>query len=181
MEITFVRLDDRGRDREDLVEFLTAHDFPFHATRRPARSAVEGWIDGGRFGGPDHAAYWIHTGQGRIGLVVLHDLTDDAPLFDLRLAAEHRGKGYGADVLRALTTHVFTTMPAVNRFEGQTREDNIAMRKTFVRAGFVKEAHYREGWPVENGPPLASVGYSILRRDWQTGATTPVVWDDLPA
>ena len=78
-----------------------------------------------------------------------------------------------------LTAHVFTTMPAVNRFEGQTREDNIAMRKTFVRAGFVKEAHYREGWPIENSPPLASVGYSILRRDWQTGRTTPVVWNDL--
>ena len=53
------------------------------------------------------------------------------------------------------------------------------MRKTFMRAGFVKEAHYREAWPVENGPPLASVAYSILRRDWQTGRTTPVEWNDL--
>jgi RimJ/RimL family protein N-acetyltransferase len=180
MEITFVRLDDRGRDREGLVEFLTAHEFPFHASRRLSRADVESSIDGGRFSEPDHAAYWIHGDPGRIGLVVLHDLTDEAPLFDLRFATEHRGKGYGADVLKALTAHVFTTMPAVNRFEGQTREDNIAMRKTFVRAGFVKEAHYREGWPVENGPPLASVGYCILRRDWQTGTTTPVVWDDLP-
>ena len=83
-------------------------------------------------------------------------------------------------MLTALTALVFSTMSAVNRFEGHTREDNIAMRKTFVRAGFVKEAHYREGWPVENGPPLASVGYSILRRDWQTGRTTPVEWNDLP-
>jgi RimJ/RimL family protein N-acetyltransferase len=87
---------------------------------------------------------------------------------------------FGAEVLKALTTHVFTTMLAVNRFEGQTREDNVAMRKTFVRTGFVKEAHYREVWPVENGPALASVAYSILRRDWQTGRTTPVAWTDLP-
>ena len=138
-------------------------------TRRPARADVEGWIDEGRFGDADHASYWIDGDQCRLGLVVLQDLTDGAPLFDLRLATEHRGKGHGADVLKAVTTHVFTTMPAVNRFEGQTREDNIAMRKTFVRAGFVKEAHYREAWPVENGPPVASVGYGILRRDWQTG------------
>ena len=180
MEITFTRLDDRGRDRAELVEFLTVHEFPFHVTRQPARAVVEGWIDNGRFGDADHASYWIHTDAGRIGLVVLTDLTDDAPLFDLRLATEHRGKGLGPRVLRALTAHVFTTMPVVERLEGQTREDNIAMRKTFVRAGFVKEAHYREAWPVENGPPLASVAYSILRRDWRSGRTTPVEWNDLP-
>jgi RimJ/RimL family protein N-acetyltransferase len=180
MEVTFIRLDDRGSDRAELVEFLTVHEFPFHETRRPARAVVEGWIDAGRFGDADHASYWIHTDAGRIGLVVLKDLTDDAPLFDLRLATDHRGKGLGAEVLKALAARVFTTMPTVNRLEGQTREDNIAMRKTFVRAGFVKEAHYREGWPLENGLPLASVAYSILRRDWQTGRTTPVVWNDLP-
>ena len=90
MEITFVRLDDRGDDRAELVEFLTAHEFPFHATRRPARAAVEALIDDGHFGDANHVAYWIHTDAGRIGLVVLKDLTDDAPLFDLRLATEHR-------------------------------------------------------------------------------------------
>jgi hypothetical protein len=103
MEITFTRLDDRGTDRAELVDFLTSHEFPFHVTRRPARTAVEGWIDEGRFGDADHASYWIDTNEGwidtnegRIGLVTLHDLNDDAPLFDLRLATEHRGKGLGA-------------------------------------------------------------------------------------
>jgi RimJ/RimL family protein N-acetyltransferase len=179
MQITFNRLDDRGGDRGELVEFLTAHEFPFHAIRRPTRAVVESWIEEGRFGGDDDAAYWIDSDNERIGLVVLHDLTDDAPVFDLRLATEHRGKGYGADVLTALATHVFATMPAVNRFEGTTREDNVAMRKTFRRAGFVKEAHYRESWPVDGGRPVASVAYGILRRDWQTGRPTPVDWDDL--
>jgi RimJ/RimL family protein N-acetyltransferase len=180
MEITLIRLDDRGSDRAGLVEFLTAHEFPFHGTRRLTPADVEGWIDDGRFGGADHAAYWIHTDADRIGLVVLHDLRDNAPLFDLRLATEHRGKGYGAYALKALTTLVFSTMPAVNRLEGQTREDNVAMRRTFIRAGFVKEAHYREGWSVEHGAPLASVAYGIVRRDWQTGQTTPVDWNDQP-
>jgi RimJ/RimL family protein N-acetyltransferase len=47
----------------------------------------------------------------------------------------------GSEVLRALATYVFTSLPAVNRLEEQTREDNIAMRKSFLRSGFVKEAH----------------------------------------
>ena len=53
------------------------------------------------------------------------------------------------------------------------------MRKTFLRSGFLKEAHYREGWPVTGGQPLASVAYAILRRDWETGQTTNFVWEDL--
>ena len=67
----------------------------------------------------------------------------------------------------------------ISRFEGQTREDNIAMRKVMLRAGFVKEAHYREGWPVEGAAPQASVAYAILRRDWGSGTTTSFVWEDL--
>lgn len=70
-------------------------------------------------------------------------------------------------------------MPPVNRFEGQTREDNIAMRKIFLRCGFLKEAHYREAWPVLAGAALASVAYAILRRDWETGTTTGFTWEDL--
>ena len=54
------------------------------------------------------------------------------------------------------------------------------MRRAFRRAGWVKEAHYREGWPVAGGQPLASVAYAILRSDVQSGTTTPVPWDDEP-
>jgi hypothetical protein len=56
MKITFVRLDDRGSDRAELVEFLTVHEFPFHVTRRPTRADIEGWIDEGRFGDADHTS-----------------------------------------------------------------------------------------------------------------------------
>jgi RimJ/RimL family protein N-acetyltransferase len=74
-------------------------------------------------------------------------------------------------VVRALTAHVFGAHPHVTRVEAQTRDDNRAMRRVLVRAGFVKEAHYRDG-------PRASVGYAILRRDHETGTTTPVPDDD---
>ncbi len=90
----------------------------------------------------------------------------------------HRGKGLGVEALRAVTRHVFEHFGEVTRFEGQTREDNLAMRRTFVRCGWVKEAHYRESWPVEGGAPLASVAYATLRRDWESGTTTPVPWEE---
>ncbi|MGO2314237.1 hypothetical protein [Brachybacterium tyrofermentans] len=38
--------------------------------------------------------------------------------------------------------------------------------------------HYREAWPVPKGRPLDAVNYAILRRDWATGTTTPVRFDD---
>jgi hypothetical protein len=52
------------------------------------------------------------------------------------------------------------------------------MRATFRGAGWVKEAFYRDGWPVGADVRVASVGYAVLRRDWESGTVTPVVWDD---
>lgn len=179
--VTLTPLDPRGADRAALVELLTTHHFPFHVVPRPRRADVERAIDAGRYDDEDHAALWIQVeGRGTVGVAVLEDLTDDAPLFDLRLGEPFRGQGLAVPVLRALTAHVFGQYPRVHRFEGQTREDNVAMRRTFRRCGFVKEAHYREGWPVDGGPALASVAYAILRRDWTSGTTTPVPWDDEP-
>ncbi|MCC9173740.1 hypothetical protein [Arthrobacter sp. zg-Y179] len=53
------------------------------------------------------------------------------------------------------------------------------MRKTFLRAGFVKEAHYRQAWPTADGSRLASVAYAILRSDWENNTVTPLEFDDL--
>jgi hypothetical protein len=74
---------------------------------------------------------------------------------------------------------VFGTMAAMHRFEGKTREDNVAMRRAFIRCGWLKEAHYRQGWLIEGGPPVASVAYGILRRHWETRSVTPLMWEDL--
>ena len=54
-------------------------------------------------------------------------------MLDIRLAAIHRGHGYGTAALRAVSAWLFTTYPEPQRFEGQTRVDNVAMRKTFLR------------------------------------------------
>jgi hypothetical protein len=47
--------------------------------------------------------------------------------------------------------------------------------------GCVKEAHYRQDWPRPEGTLSDSVGYTLLRQDWERGTTTPVAWDDEPA
>jgi RimJ/RimL family protein N-acetyltransferase len=180
MTVTLTRTDPEGQDRESLIAFHTSAEFPFHVCARPGRADMERVLDAGTFRDEDHESWWIDDPDaGRIGLVVLEDLQEPSPLLDLRLAPAFRGQGLGVVALRAVTDHVFRTMPAVPRLEGQTREDNIAMRRVFLRAGWVKEAHYRESWPVEGGSALASVAYAVLRHDWETGTTTTFVWDDV--
>ncbi|MEO8749617.1 GNAT family protein [Dermatophilaceae bacterium Sec6.4] len=180
METSLMRLDPTGADREPLVTFLTSNEFPFHVGVRRTAAEVGRAIDAGAYRDGDNDSYWVeHEQLGRVGLLRFEELSDGNPMFDLRLAESMRGRGLGAEALRAATAHIFTSMPDVHRFEGQTREDNIAMRRTFLRCGFLKEAHYRQGWPVTGGAPVASVAYAILRGDWQTGVTTPFTWEDL--
>ena len=62
--------------------------------------------------------------------------------------------------------HLFTTTDK-HRLAGETRVDNVAMRRVFERCGWVREAHYRQSWPMEDGGWTDSVGYAILRDDWQ--------------
>ncbi|GAA4419156.1 hypothetical protein GCM10023169_09570 [Georgenia halophila] len=169
--VSLVPADVRGADRDALIGFLASYEWPFHVRPRRTREQIAESIDDGLYDDEGHAALWVEDAtSGRVGVVVIEDLTDDTPMFDLRLAPEHRGHGLGTAALRALADHVFTALP-VRRLEGQTREDNAAMRATFLRAGFTLEAAYREGWPVDDGEPLTSVAYAVLRREWEAGRT----------
>lgn len=164
-------------DAAALVEFLTSSTFPFHVIPSHTRESAQRSVDSGRFHREDSQGYWIEDHGGRHGVVVLEDQHDDTPMFDLRLAGASRGGGIGTRALAALAHLVFTTLPQARRLEGQTREDNIAMRRVFRKAGFVQEAFYRQGWPAGDGTFVASVGYAMLRNDWRTGITTPISWD----
>ncbi|MCC3289881.1 GNAT family N-acetyltransferase [Arthrobacter sp. zg-Y1110] len=177
MTITFRRM--TPDDASAVTAFLTANRFPFHVNPAPCESSANKRVAEGHFWSKESQGYWVQHGGKDIGLAVLEDLEDDNPVFDLRLAESHRGRGLGVDVVRALCRLAFTELPQIVRFEGQTREDNIAMRKTFLRAGFVKEAHYRQAWPTADGTRLASVAYAILRSDWENNTVTPLDFDDL--
>ncbi|MGO1590502.1 MAG: GNAT family N-acetyltransferase [Ancrocorticia sp.] len=164
-------------DREAFIDFMTSNFFPYHVISQPSAELVNQRIAEGAYTNSDHATYWLEEKwKGRIGLVIFEDLDDDAPLFDLRLSEAVRGQGLGVECLRAIADFAFTTMPDVTRLEGQTREDNIPMRRVFESAHWVQEAYYRESWPVEGEEPVASVAYGLLRRDWQSGTVTPIKW-----
>ncbi len=176
---------DPARDVEAIVSFLASNSYPFHVRQSVSEADARARVSSGAYWSQESIGHWVEVDGVRVGIVVLEDVEDiedgGAPLFDLRLAEAVRGRGLGEPVLRAFTSHVFGLYPDLHRMEGQTREDNIAMRKVFVRSGWIKEAHYRQAWPVEGGPPKASVAYGILRQDWETGTVTPVDFDDLPA
>ncbi|WP_146360423.1 GNAT family N-acetyltransferase [Arthrobacter yangruifuii] len=177
MSITLRKMtpDDAGA----VTAFLSSNRFPFHMNAAPTEAEASRRVAAGHFWGGESHGFWVQHDDDDIGLVVLEDLADDNPVFDLRLAEEHRGRGLGVDVVRALCALAFTEFPEIVRFEGQTREDNLAMRKTFLRAGFVKEAHYRQAWPTADGSRVASVAYAILRSDWEQNTVTPLEFDDL--
>ena len=110
---------------------------------------------------------------GRLSILV-------ASVMTMPVAAD-RGRGIGTRALAWLTEHVFTTAAGASRIEGTTRQDNVAMRRLFRRGGYVKESHYRDGWPDPDGNLHDAIGYAILRRDWLAGPTTVLRWDDEPA
>ncbi|MGO4296359.1 GNAT family N-acetyltransferase [Glutamicibacter sp. MCAF14] len=177
MSITFEAMEPGHRGR--IIEFLSANSFPFHVRGNPSAAEAAKSVDQGRYWNNGSQGFWIIQHGGILGMVVLEDLDEDTPMFDLRLAQDFRGRGLGVPILKALCSKVFADFPGILRFEGQTREDNIAMRKTFLRAGFLKEAHYRMAWPTGDGRHLASVAYAILRQDWESGTTTRFDWEDL--
>jgi RimJ/RimL family protein N-acetyltransferase len=180
--ITFTELDPVA-DVEALISFLATNVFPFHRSPFLTPEQARDSVRGGRFWSDDCVSFWVDADDARIGIAVLDDLIDVAsggnPVFDLRFAEAHRGWRLGVPVLRGLTELVFDRWPGLTRFEGHTREDNLAMRATFRGAGWVKEAVHRDAWPLDGAPPRASVAYAVLRRDWESGTTTPVLWDDL--
>ncbi|WP_432791476.1 GNAT family N-acetyltransferase [Brevibacterium sp. K11IcPPYGO002] len=179
MSVKLTRVDPHGCDDDHLIDFYTTEEFPFHAKLSVwSTEEVRERIADGYFISEETETFWlVHSELGRIGIVRLEDLHDETPMFDLRLASRFRGRGLGIEALTAIAAHVFSTTRAV-RLEGQTREDNHAMRSVFDRAGWTKEAHYRRSWPVTGGDPLDSVGYAILREEWETGVGFELHWHD---
>jgi RimJ/RimL family protein N-acetyltransferase len=149
-------------DADSLARFLAGESWPFHGTRAEDRDAVLRRVTAGHCEGAETRTFWITEGDERVGLIRLLDLGDDTPMFDLRIRARHRGQGLGSRALAWLTGYLFTEFPGIRRIEGTTRQDNRAMRRTFLRCGYAKEA----------------LGYAVLRRDWAAGTVTRPRWDD---
>lgn len=168
-------------EQEPLIHFLTTNIWPYHVQSHPGREIIEKAIEDGGYESEEVKTFWIENDEfQKVGVVQLYDLQDDIPIFDLRIAEQHREKGYGLIGLRLVTEYVFGLSEHKIRLEGHTRQDNVAMRRTFERVGFVKEAHFRKAWYVPKEKKYYdAITYGITREDFIDGTTTPVGWDDV--
>jgi len=169
-------------EHDELIALLTGQRWPYHSMPELSRDTVLEQIEGGRYASNEsQRTYWITVDEiHKVGVLRVFDMEDPTPLFDIRISETWRGRGIGAFALRQLANLVFTEDPGKIRIEGHTRVDNLAMRKTFVNAGFVKEGVHRRAWTQNNGAVYDSVSYAIIRDDWEDGSSTPIIWDDVP-
>jgi RimJ/RimL family protein N-acetyltransferase len=167
-----------GADHEALARFLSEHPWPFHTRARLSSAEAAELVAGWDLDGPGERAWWLERDGQVVGLLRVEDLDGGwDPSWDLRIAEGHRGAGVGTAAVHWLAGQVFGGWPGVRRIEAQTRRDNLAMRTVLRRCGYVKEAHYRRGWPAQDGVIHDGIGYALLREDWERGTTTPVDWD----
>ncbi|MBM3273880.1 MAG: GNAT family N-acetyltransferase [Candidatus Sericytochromatia bacterium] len=171
--VTFEPVDPSEPD--SLAAWLASDTRPCHGVSsldlEAARHRVrDGFLD-------DALAFWMLVGSERIGLFRLHDLSDPTPGLDIRIRTAWRGQGLGKVGLRWVTDYVFKKLPDKIRVEGNTRVDNVGMRRVFEACGYVKEAHFRRAWPGADGVNYDCTAYGILREDWEAGSITPVAWD----
>jgi RimJ/RimL family protein N-acetyltransferase len=120
--------------------------------------------------GDGMATFWMIEGDDRVGpirLLDLYDLADGSPLFDLRIAGSHRGRGLGRGAVDWLTGYLFTTYPTLLRIEATTRGDNLAMHAVFARCGYRQEGRLLEAWTSADGTRHDTLIYAILRREHQ--------------
>ncbi len=167
-------------EQEQLIHFLMTNTWPYHGDSNPARHLIEKTIEDGGYQSDEVKTFWVkNEKQEKVGIVKLYDLHDEIPMFDLRVADLYRGSGYGPDALKLVVDYVFGLSQKKIRLEGHTRQDNLAMRKTFERAGFVKEAQLRKAWfsPKEDAY-YDAVTYGITREDYLDGVITPVIWEE---
>lgn len=167
---------DVENDWGKLVKFLTSNRFPFHLDSSPTEQSVERRLEKGDFSLPDNAGYWVLEGGVRVGLAILADIRDPSVLVDLRLRESSRGLGLGVRALSALADTGFSSSENIRCLEGATRDDHIAMQRTFLKAGWVKVSHYRSAGPEINGVQRDILGYSLARADWLTGESNPPDW-----
>jgi RimJ/RimL family protein N-acetyltransferase len=171
-------------ENDRLVAFLTSEEWPFHVNHRLSRDKVLKMISEGMFNGSNHECFWIlDEAKREIGFIRLFDLDDvddGYPLFDLRIRGAYRGQCLGRFSVQWLTKYLFEKYPQLDRIAGTTRADNSAMRKLFRSSGYVKEGHFRKNWSSTNGDCFDTVKYGILRDDWISGTTSPVLWNDEP-
>lgn len=162
-------------DTDLLVTWLTTDTWPFHGSATPTEATVREMVT--EWKNHQTLSVWVTLDDAvRIGRVVVRDLEDLTAVASFRIRTAYRGRGIGIHMVRWAADTTFRDYPRIQRVEGQTRADNFGMRRVFRRAGWVPEAYSRRSWPDADGALHDSIGYAILRPDWETNTSTPVPW-----
>jgi RimJ/RimL family protein N-acetyltransferase len=101
---------------------------------------------------------------GRCGLFQVDELSRNAEI-GISLGPEHRGKGYGRDVVRTLLAYAFTHRN-LHRVWLEALVSNVAAVRAYAAAGFVEEGRLREHAWVE-GRYEDMVRMAVLRSEWE--------------
>src|SRR3954452_23459192 len=174
MSPTF-RLYDPAKDEAALFDLLCTEPWAHRVKAVMTEADVREELEKGIYTNEDVLTFFIEVGGDVAGYVRTDDLGNDRsdPQLDFRLRERFRGQGIGQIALEFITREIFERYPKTIRIEGQTRQDNIAMRTVFGLGAYVMEAVYRRVWPG-NGERYDGIGYAMLRDDWVAGTTTPV-------
>lgn len=167
MGLTFDRV--RTAEAGAVVAFLCGNEWPFHGADRLSVADAEAIS----FSNAKIRAFWIRDAGTVVGLVRLLDLDDvedGSPVFDLRIASEHRGQGHGTAAVTWLSGYLFVEYPVLHRIEAATRSDNAAMISVLKRCGYRHEGVLREAWKSRDGSRHDTMIYGLLRSEWSSGA-----------
>jgi len=174
-----IRFEEFKDEIEDLIEFMTSDTWEFHATPNSNPDRIRAAYDNKYYTGEGIKTFWVISDDDkRVGIMRVYDLEDGAPLFDIRISSDYKGKGLGTRTVNWLVDYIFNSYTDTSRIEGNTRQDNYSMRCVFNKCGFVKEAHYRKAWECRNGEVYDTIGYGITREDWENKKITSVNWND---
>ncbi|KGR82103.1 GNAT family N-acetyltransferase [Lysinibacillus odysseyi] len=163
---------------DELVQLYTKNNWPYHGNNQVSEESIRKFFHEGYYH-KDRETFWIIDNGMKVGLLLIHDIDDTIPLFDIRLDEKYRGQGYGMQALKWLQDYLFGTKQKI-RVEGYTRADNLGMRKCFTRAGFVKEGYLRNAWENADGTISDTVLYGAIKEDWENNRLTPSKIDAVP-
>ncbi|KGR77254.1 GNAT family N-acetyltransferase [Ureibacillus manganicus] len=163
---------------DDLVQLMTMNKWDYHGSVHVHEKSVRKNYKKGYYQ-DDRETFWIIDQGVKVGVLIINDISDSIPIFDMRLDEEYRGKGYGTKTLIWLKDYLFGEKAKI-RIEGYTRADNIGMRKCFSNAGFVKEGFLRSAWENDDGTVADRIVYGAIKGDWESGITTPIKLNEVP-
>lgn len=157
-------------ENEELIDLLCSNNWPFHSNQNLNRTVIKGAAERGYYA-DGRETFWIILDEQKVGIIIIDDIEDTIPLFDLRLTEQARGKGIGVKSLLWLKDYLYGEKKKI-RIEGYTRADNLAMRKCFTNAGFVKEGYLRKAWENKDGTISDTVLYASIYDDWKENKIT---------